>query len=132
WTPGPWRSSAGSTAAPPSSSRPRTRRCAGHVGRGPARDAREENALREEVARAVAAANSTVSRSESIRVFRVLAEPFDQANGMLTPSMKLRRDAIVRHYALEIDAMYQARAKPARQGAPDESAVWDENDNVFR
>ncbi|MFE0678838.1 AMP-dependent synthetase/ligase [Streptomyces sp. NPDC058867] len=98
----------------------------------PARDAREENALREEVARAVAAANSTVSRSESIRVFRVLAEPFDQANGLLTPSMKLRRDEIVHRYALEIDAMYQARAQPARRHVQDESAVWDESDNVFR
>ncbi|GAA4966249.1 hypothetical protein GCM10023238_37450 [Streptomyces heliomycini] len=30
---------------------------------------------------AVAAANSSVSPSESIRVFRVLPEPFDVANG---------------------------------------------------
>ncbi|GLW48919.1 long-chain acyl-CoA synthetase [Streptomyces sp. NBRC 14336] len=96
------------------------------------RDAREENALREEVARAVAAANSTVSRSESIRVFRVLPEPFDVANGLLTPSMKLRRDAIVERYALEIDAMYQARPKTRRDPAPDEPAVWDDSDNVFR
>ena len=81
----------------------------------PGRDAREENELREEVRRAVAAANSTVSRSESIRVFRVLPEPFDLANGMLTPSMKLRRDAIARRYAAEIEAMYAdvARGPPA-------------------
>ncbi|MBC2905644.1 AMP-dependent synthetase/ligase [Streptomyces cupreus] len=96
------------------------------------RDAREENALREEIARAVAAANSAVSRSESIRVFRVLPEPFALSNGLLTPSMKLRRDAIVRHYALEIDAMYQARAETRRQPVPDESAVWEDSDNVFR
>ncbi len=57
-------------------------------GGRPARDAREENELREEVEHVlVAAANSTVSRSESIRVFRVLPEPFDQTNGLLTPSM---------------------------------------------
>ncbi|MHC3470066.1 AMP-dependent synthetase/ligase [Streptomyces sp. 7R007] len=98
----------------------------------PSREAREENALREEITRAVAAANSTVSRSESIRVFRVLPEPFDLSNGLLTPSMKLRRDAIVKHYALEIDAMYQARARPSRQGVPDELSAWDDADNVFR
>ena len=98
----------------------------------PSREAREENALREELGRAVAAANSAVSRSESIRVFRVLPEPFDVTNGMLTPSMKLRRDAIVRHYAFEIDAMYQARARPPRQTVPDELSSWDEADNVFR
>ncbi|MCH5672186.1 AMP-dependent synthetase/ligase [Streptomyces gilvus] len=98
----------------------------------PSREAREENALREEIGRAVAAANSSVSRPESIRVFRVLPEPFDVTNGMLTPSMKLRRDAIVKHYAFEIDAMYQARARPARQSMPDELSSWDEADNVFR
>ncbi|MHB9864031.1 AMP-dependent synthetase/ligase [Streptomyces sp. YIM S03343] len=98
------------------------------------REAREENALREEIARAVAAANSVVSRAESIRVFRVLTEPFNPANGLLTPSMKLRRDAVVQHYAAEIDAMYQARARGSRT-VPDESAEWadwDASDNVFR
>ncbi|MFI1417352.1 AMP-dependent synthetase/ligase [Streptomyces sp. NPDC020731] len=101
-------------------------------GDAPAREAREENALREEVARAVAAANSSVSRSESIRVFRVLPEPFDVANGLLTPSMKLRRDEIVRRYALEIDAMYQSRTRPGRTPAMDEPSAWDDSDNVFR
>ncbi|ELS50512.1 AMP-dependent synthetase/ligase [Streptomyces viridochromogenes] len=95
------------------------------------REAREENALREEIARAVAAANSAVSRSESIRVFRVLPEPFDMARGLLTPSMKLRRDAIVRHYAPQIDAMYQARSRASRQHVSQEPALWDDADNVF-
>ncbi|MFF9202810.1 AMP-dependent synthetase/ligase [Streptomyces sp. NPDC014986] len=102
------------------------------TGDAPTREAREENALREEVARAVAAANSSVSRSESIRVFRVLPEPFDVTNGLLTPSMKLRRDEIVRHYALEIDAMYQSRTRPGRTPVPDEPPGWDDADNVFR
>lgn len=101
-------------------------------GDAPNREAREENALREEIGRAVAAANSAVSRAESIRVFRVLPEPFDQSNGMLTPSMKLRRDAIVQHYAAEINAMYQARSRLPRQSAPEEVLGWDDSDNVFR
>ncbi|MFJ6074623.1 AMP-dependent synthetase/ligase [Streptomyces sp. NPDC093065] len=101
-------------------------------GDAPAREAREENALAEEIARAVAAANSAVSRSESIRVFRVLPDPFDVAGGLLTPSMKLRRDEIVRTYALEIDAMYGARShrRPA-QPPPGEPAGWEDADNVF-
>ncbi|MEV0642785.1 AMP-dependent synthetase/ligase [Streptomyces sp. NPDC050619] len=102
----------------------------------PSREAREENALREEIARAVAAANSAVSRSESVRVFRVLPEPFDLASGLLTPSMKLRRDRIVQTYAFEIDAMYQARSGGRRSGVrrevPDELSNWDDADNVFR
>ncbi|MFI8189128.1 AMP-dependent synthetase/ligase [Streptomyces sp. NPDC085946] len=102
-------------------------------GDAPLREAREENALREEVARAVAAANSAVSRGESIRVFRVLPEPFDVANGLLTPSMKLRRDEIVRRYAVEIDAMYRSRGRPGRPAAvAEDPAVWDDSDNVFR
>ncbi|MEU6812834.1 AMP-dependent synthetase/ligase [Streptomyces sp. NPDC046831] len=99
----------------------------------PGRDAREENALREEIWRAVAAANSAVSPAESIRVFRVLPEPFDVASGLLTPSMKLRRDAIVRHYAVEIDAMYEARSRsPRRAVRHDAAADWEDSDNVFR
>ncbi|MFE7814460.1 long-chain fatty acid--CoA ligase [Streptomyces sp. NBRC 110035] len=96
------------------------------------REAREENALREEVARAVAAANSSVSRPESIRVFRVLPEAFDVTNGLLTPSMKLRRDEIVQRYAPEIDAMYHSRSRPDREPVPEEPSVWDDSDNVFR
>ncbi|MGW4006787.1 AMP-dependent synthetase/ligase, partial [Streptomyces nigra] len=96
-----------------------------------AREAREENALREEIGRAVAAANSAVSRPESIRVFRVLPEPFDVASGLLTPSMKLRRDAIVRHYEAQIDAMYQARSRMPREHLSDDVAHWDEGDSVF-
>ncbi|MCX2923983.1 AMP-dependent synthetase/ligase [Streptomyces sp. NEAU-W12] len=96
------------------------------------REAREENALREEVARAVAAANSSVSRPESIRVFRVLPEAFDVTNGLLTPSMKLRRDEIVQRYALEIDAMYRSRSRPDREPVPEEPSVWDDSENVFR
>lgn len=95
------------------------------------RVAREENALQEEIARAVAAANSAVSRPESIRVFRVLPESFDVASGLLTPSMKLRRDAIVRHYALQIDAMYQARSHAPREHVSEE-LHRDDADNVFR
>lgn len=96
------------------------------------REAREENALREEIGRAVAAANSAVSRSESIRAFRILPQPFDQNNGLLTPSMKLRRDSIVAHYAAEIEAMYQARARLPRQSTQEEVLGWDDADDVFR
>ncbi|MFG2602536.1 AMP-dependent synthetase/ligase [Streptomyces sp. NPDC048514] len=99
-------------------------------GDGTGRESREENALREELGRAVASANSAVSRAESIRVYRVLPEPFAADNGLLTPSMKLRRDAIVRHYAAEIEAMYEARSRSWR--VPHEPADWDEPDDVFR
>ncbi|MFF6996405.1 AMP-dependent synthetase/ligase [Streptomyces sp. NPDC008313] len=100
-------------------------------GDTPARAAREENALREEIARGVAAANSTVSRSESIRVFRVLPEPFDLAGGLLTPSMKLRRDAIAERFAVEIDAMYQSSPRASKSYPPQDPSLWEESDSVF-
>ncbi|GAA3132561.1 AMP-dependent synthetase/ligase [Streptomyces rameus] len=99
-------------------------------GDHPGREAREENALREEIARAVACANSAVSRAESIRVYRVLQDPFAADDGLLTPSLKLRRDAVVRHYAAEIEAMYQARSRS--RPVVQEPAEWDEADDVFR
>ncbi len=92
---------------------------------------REENALREEINRVVGAANSTVSHVESIRVYRVLPEPFDLANGLLTPSMKLRRDAIGQRYAAEIEAMYQSSSRAPRSLASADPYNWDEADNVF-
>ncbi|MFI0960306.1 AMP-dependent synthetase/ligase [Streptomyces sp. NPDC021080] len=107
-------------------------RAARAKGETPARDAREENELREEVRRAVAAANSTVSRSESIRVFRVLPEPFDLSNGLLTPSLKLRRDAIAQRYAAEIEAMYQTSSRLPREAAIGDPSILDDSDNVFR
>ncbi|MGW0882051.1 AMP-dependent synthetase/ligase [Streptomyces sp. NPDC002671] len=101
-------------------------------GDTPGREAREENALREEIARAVSSANSAVSRAESIRVYHILQEPFALDNGLLTPSMKLRRDAITRHYAAEIEAMYAARSRSSGRAWPPEPADWDEPDSVFR
>ncbi|WP_128376293.1 AMP-dependent synthetase/ligase [Streptomyces cavernae] len=95
------------------------------------RGEREENALRQEVARAVAAANSTVSRSESIRVFRILPDLFEVSNGMITPSMKLRRDAITEYYAAEIEAMYATARRGSGRHAAGAEPTWDEDD-VFR
>lgn len=48
-----------------------------------------------------------VSRAESIRKFTVLPVDFTEENGHLTPSLKLRRDAIARHFAGEIEGLYR-------------------------
>jgi long-chain acyl-CoA synthetase len=63
--------------------------------------------------RGVARANQAVSRAESIREFRVLATDFTEANGYLTPSMKVKRDLVLKDFAAEIDALY-AEAMAAR------------------
>jgi long-chain acyl-CoA synthetase len=63
--------------------------------------------LETEVRRAVVAANTQVSQAESIRTFRILAQPFTEEHGLLTPSMKLKRKAIEKAYADEVDALYR-------------------------
>ncbi|MGW3510380.1 AMP-dependent synthetase/ligase [Streptomyces sp. NPDC000994] len=63
--------------------------------------------LETEVRRAVVAANTLVSQAESIRTFRILAQPFSEEHGLLTPSLKLKRKAIENAYADEVEALYQ-------------------------
>ncbi|MFF7071528.1 AMP-dependent synthetase/ligase [Streptomyces pseudovenezuelae] len=57
--------------------------------------------------RAVDEANKMVSRPESIRRFTVLPTDFTEAAGHLTPSMKLRREAVMRDFAGEIERLYE-------------------------
>ncbi|KUN88474.1 AMP-dependent synthetase/ligase [Streptomyces griseoruber] len=63
--------------------------------------------LEAEVRRSVVAANTLVSQAESIRTFRILAQPFTEEHGLLTPSLKLKRKAIENAYANEVDALYR-------------------------
>ncbi|MEU1165182.1 long-chain fatty acid--CoA ligase [Streptomyces sp. NPDC005921] len=65
--------------------------------------------LTAEIRRAVMAANTLVSQAESIRTFRVLARPFTVEEGHITPSLKLRRNAIAEAYAEDIEALYDKR-----------------------
>ncbi|GHA76651.1 AMP-dependent synthetase/ligase [Streptomyces termitum] len=62
--------------------------------------------LETEIRRGVVAANTLVSQAESIRTFRILAHPFSEEHGLLTPSLKLKRKAIERAYGAEVDALY--------------------------
>ncbi|MEV6943529.1 AMP-dependent synthetase/ligase [Streptomyces sp. NPDC051172] len=64
--------------------------------------------LETEVRRSVVAANTLVSQAESIRTFRILAQPFTEEHGLLTPSLKLKRKAIENAYANEVEALYRA------------------------
>jgi long-chain acyl-CoA synthetase len=59
-----------------------------------------------EIQAAVDEANKAVSRAESIRRFRVLTEDFTEHSGHLTPSLKVRRAAVTKDYAADIDALY--------------------------
>ncbi|SFY52223.1 AMP-dependent synthetase/ligase [Streptomyces sp. F-1] len=56
--------------------------------------------------RAVDDANRLVSRPESIRRFTVLPVDFTEEAGQLTPSMKLRRERILRDFEREVAGLY--------------------------
>ncbi|WP_329175780.1 AMP-dependent synthetase/ligase [Streptomyces sp. NBC_01477] len=60
-----------------------------------------------ELQKAVDDANASVSRAESIRRFRVLAADFTEDGGHLTPSMKIRRAAVAKDFAADIEELYR-------------------------
>ncbi|QOV36381.1 AMP-binding protein [Streptomyces ferrugineus] len=66
-----------------------------------------DDELRAILQRAVDEANKLVSRPESIRRFAILPADFTEMDGHLTPSMKLRREAIMRDFATEVEGLYE-------------------------
>jgi long-chain acyl-CoA synthetase len=52
--------------------------------------------------------NRKLAGFESVRGFALLPNPFSEANGELTPTLKPKRRVIVRRYREVIDAMYEA------------------------
>jgi len=55
---------------------------------------------------AVDEANALVSQAESIRSFEVLDADFTVESGHLTPSLKLKRAAVVRDFQAQINRIY--------------------------
>ncbi|MEV7014828.1 AMP-dependent synthetase/ligase [Streptomyces sp. NPDC093991] len=62
--------------------------------------------MRADVQKAVDYANEAVSRAESIRAFTLVEGEFTEENGLLTPSLKVKRQAAQEAYAKEIAALY--------------------------
>ncbi|GHF22217.1 long-chain acyl-CoA synthetase [Amycolatopsis deserti] len=68
----------------------------------------EHPAVREEIQRAVEAANARLSRVEQIKKYQVLAKPWTPESGEVTPTLKLKRRIINDRYADDIAALYTA------------------------
>ena len=69
-------------------------------------DAARDPRVRAALEKAVARANEAVSRAESIRTFEVLPTDFTVANGLLTPTLKVRRAEAEKRFSAEIEALY--------------------------
>ncbi len=64
-----------------------------------------------EVQRAIDAANTHVSRAESIRKFTILEVDLTEASGHLTPKLSIKRNVILQDFADVIDEMYSGAPK---------------------
>lgn len=75
-------------------------------------EAAHDEQIRTELQSAVDHANETVSRAESIRVFEVIDTDFTEENGYLTPSLKLKRNIVVKDFDDVIEGIY---SRPRQQ-----------------
>jgi long-chain acyl-CoA synthetase len=67
--------------------------------------------LRAEIQAAVDEANKAVSKAESIRKFTILDTDWSEAGGQITPSLKLKRNVVLRECAPQIDELYSAKVQ---------------------
>ena len=63
--------------------------------------------LRAEIEGAVEEANKAVSKAESIRKFSILPDEWTEEGGQLTPSLKLKRNVVMRELKDEVAALYE-------------------------
>ncbi len=62
--------------------------------------------VRAEIDAAVADANKAVSQAEAIKKYTVLTTDFTEDNGMLTPSLKLKRNVVLKQFDAEVEGLY--------------------------
>ncbi len=75
-------------------------------------EAARNETIRAELQTVVDSANQSVSRAESIRAFEVIDSDFTEENGYLTPSLKLKRNVVIKDLAPIIEKIYSGQ-KPA-------------------
>jgi long-chain acyl-CoA synthetase len=95
------------------------KRFAREHGRGAADQAElaSDPAFKEAIGAAVARANKRLSAIERVRRFHVMPEPFTVENGMMTPTMKLKRHLIVKAHQDVIEGLYAGPAAKAGAAA---------------
>ncbi|MFC7494762.1 MULTISPECIES: AMP-dependent synthetase/ligase [unclassified Nocardioides] len=66
----------------------------------------DDSDLRAEIEAAVEEANKAVSKAEAIRKFTILADEWTEEGGQLTPSLKLKRNVVMREFKDDVAALY--------------------------
>jgi len=79
---------------------------AAHGKSGDVADLVDDPDLRAEVSAAVEDANKAVSKAESIRKFAILPVDWTEDGGQLTPSLKLKRNVVMREFKDDVAALY--------------------------
>lgn len=69
-------------------------------------EAAKDERILARIQKAIDRANANVSRAESIRTFRILDEDLTIENGLLTPSLKVKRAQVLKQYAGLIEEIY--------------------------
>ncbi|MEO7351704.1 MAG: AMP-dependent synthetase/ligase [Marmoricola sp.] len=69
-------------------------------------DLLDDPELRAEIEGAIDEANKAVSKAESIRRFAILDSAWTEEGGQLTPSLKLKRGAVMSEHRDDVDALY--------------------------
>lgn len=67
--------------------------------------------IEKRVAAAIESANGKVARYEQIKKFRVLDRDFTLEDGELTPTMKIKRKAVIENFQSYVDDMYNERVE---------------------
>ncbi len=84
----------------------------------PLSEAAHNEAVRNEVQRAIDEANKNVSRAESIRKFTILETEWTEASGHLTPKMSIKRNVIMSDFANEVEELYAAPVNTTNVSLP--------------
>jgi long-chain acyl-CoA synthetase len=71
-----------------------------------AEQVREDPELYAEIESAVKDANKAVSQAEAIKKFTILGTDFTEDNGMLTPSLKLKRSVVMKEFDADVEKLY--------------------------
>ena len=65
-----------------------------------------KNLKSEKIFEGIEKINKTLSKIEKIKKFIVIKKQFTIENGMMTPTLKLKRYKIIKKYQIELDNLY--------------------------